>query len=76
MSQHIVGRARDELGLSTARLAKRLGVSERTVWRWQHGEQGIPRPILATLELLLWLHRAGIDDPFGDRALEVETCEN
>jgi DNA-binding XRE family transcriptional regulator len=53
---------REDAGLTRTELAARLGVSERTVWRWEAGEGihdthklqlcdvfGIPRSRLATL---------------------------
>ena len=31
--------ARDKLGLSAAKLAEKLGVHVRTIWRWQEGSR-------------------------------------
>ena len=43
---------RERLGLTVAGLADVLGVSERTVWRWQQGCQ-VPRPMQRFMELLV-----------------------
>ena len=64
MAPEIVRIGRAELGLSPRALARRLGTSERTIYRWQDGSQGVPPAVAALLELLLWLRRVGIDDPF------------
>ena len=43
---------RERLGLTVAGLADVLGVSERTVWRWQQGCQ-VPRPMQRFMDLLV-----------------------
>ncbi|KKM64978.1 hypothetical protein LCGC14_1495880 [marine sediment metagenome] len=35
---------RQERGLSRARLADEVGVSEQTIWRWETGRTGIGGP--------------------------------
>lgn len=42
-------RAREKLGLSQSALARALGTSRMSVWRYEHGESDIPR----TVELAL-----------------------
>ena len=46
-------RAKDELGLSLAATARELGVSARTVARWQASDAEIPRPIEKLMLVLL-----------------------
>ena len=43
---------RELLGLTTAWLAARLGVAERTVQRWDHGHADIPLGVAETVEAL------------------------
>lgn len=43
---------RELLGLTTAWLAARLGVAERTVQRWDHGHAPIPLGVAETIESL------------------------
>jgi transcriptional regulator with XRE-family HTH domain len=33
----LIRRAREAAGLSRAKLAKRLGIAEHTIYRWEHG---------------------------------------
>ena len=44
--------ARAALGLSQRALATRLGVTQATVWRWEHGTTAIEHPKM--LELAIW----------------------
>lgn len=41
---------REHLGLTTVWIAKRLGVSERTVRRWDHGHSPIPDGVRVQME--------------------------
>lgn len=43
---------RDRLGLSTAELARLVGVKERTAHRWMAGE-AVPEPVWRLLETIL-----------------------
>ena len=43
---------RDLLGLTTAWLAARLGVAERTVKRWDHGHAPVPAGVAEAVEQL------------------------
>ena len=53
MTPHEFRQAREQLGLSVAKLADRLSVTERSVWRWQSGAQPVPARIEKHLQLLL-----------------------
>lgn len=45
---------RHRLGLSAQDLARVVGVSgERTVFKWEYGERGIPGPVEVLIELIL-----------------------
>jgi len=50
-----VRKKRLDLGLRQAKLAERLGVSESTVWNWEHGTKPVPE------------HQVRIRAWFGDR---------
>ena len=45
--------ARRALGLSQAALARALGVTIRTIGRWEHGARRIPGPAVLLLRRLL-----------------------
>lgn len=60
--------AREELGLSRAQFAARLGVVRTTVMRWEKGEVEVPRPAELGIAHLLTQHR-GSDAPHESRAL-------
>ena len=47
---------RDALGISTAQLAKLLGVSPRTVARWIDGTRNIPEPTWNLLKFHVMMH--------------------
>lgn len=49
------------LGLSQPQLAKQLGVSTNTVWRWESGEMRIAAPRM----LALALERLEMGEPVG-----------
>jgi len=51
------------LNLTQADLAARLGVAERTVRRWQAGEQQIPTWVVELLDVWRQLHASGV--PWG-----------
>ncbi len=44
-----VREARARLGLGQAELARELGVTPVTVWRWEHGRTRVPRWVEASL---------------------------
>lgn len=50
--------ARRDLGLSGAALAKRIGVTDRAVRRWEAGDREVPGPLAALLDLVLHLKPA------------------
>lgn len=56
---------RDRLGLSQAKLAAALGVTEHTVAVWERGEQGIRHPLLLRYALL-WLYGPVLVTPSVD----------
>ena len=45
--------ARQRLGLSVSKLAYRLGVSSRTIRRWQSGDDDIPGPTAVAMRSFL-----------------------
>lgn len=56
--------ARLDLDYSTARLAKRLGISSgRTIRRYEAGERPVNPAAVKMLKMLVWLNACGIDDP-------------
>ena len=60
--------ARQRLGYSTRGLAERLGMGPnggRQVRRWEAGDSPPTGPAIAAIQLLLWLHEQGIDDPYA-----------
>lgn len=43
---------RKDLGISQEKLARRIGVSSNTVWRWEHDQRLISPPIALLLEMI------------------------
>ncbi|WP_425154859.1 helix-turn-helix domain-containing protein [Candidatus Palauibacter sp.] len=64
--------ARDRLGFSVAKLARMLGVSPRTVQRWQNGTHDIPGPAAALVRRLLRENEAP-PNPSGDGIAVITT---
>lgn len=62
MSAEKVKAERKRLGLSAARVARILGVSKRTIWRWEAGETRVHPVYLERLERMqmgeVWIGRS------------------
>lgn len=43
---------RDGLGLTVSEIAQRIGVHERTYYKWTSGDRGIPLPIARLIRII------------------------
>jgi DNA-binding transcriptional regulator YiaG len=55
MSPAELKKTRRDLGLSCEKFATLVGVTGRTVRRWERGDRDIPKPVIILLNLLYWL---------------------
>ena len=61
-----VREARARLGLKQAELARQLGVTPVTVWRWEHGRTRVPRWVEASLRRIEGTTGGGAKDKAED----------
>lgn len=78
MSDKAIGRrikaAREAAGLGQAEMARKMGVSNTTAWRWEAGKTSVPTPQLRKIAQLLKVPMETLLPPVRLAEVELETA--